>query len=86
MGDVAPKPDADKALPFRVFIAAHPATVVAGELRTAPVRFGSRAQRLAALLGAATTPATESDLDAANRALATTRRRGSACRPRRPRW
>lgn len=77
MGDVAPKLEADKALQFRVLIAANLATVVAGELRTAPARFGSEAQRLAALLGAAETPATESELDGLNRALATALRRGT---------
>jgi len=47
---VAPKLEADKALQFRVLIAANLSTVVANELRTHDARFAAEAQRLAALL------------------------------------
>lgn len=77
MADIAPKLEADKALQFRVLIAANLANVIAGELRTAPVRFGNEAQRLSALLGAAAAPTTDSELDALNRQLATALRKNT---------
>ena len=50
MGEVAPKLEADKALQFRMMIAANLATVVAAELRTEDARFAAEAQRLSALV------------------------------------
>lgn len=47
---VAPTLEADKALQFRVLIAANLSSVVADELRTHDARFAAEAQRLAALL------------------------------------
>jgi hypothetical protein len=76
MADVSPKLEADKALQFRVLIAANLATVVAGELRTRDVRFNAEATRLAALLGAATPPKTDESLEAMNRELAAALRKG----------
>ena len=49
MGDLVPKLEADKALQFRVLIAANLATVVASELHTEPVRLASELARLRAL-------------------------------------
>ncbi|MGV3623098.1 MAG: DUF6285 domain-containing protein [Archangium sp.] len=51
MGDVAPKLEADKALQFRVLIAANLATVVANEARTAGERSSAETSRLVKLLG-----------------------------------
>ena len=51
MADVVPKLEADKALQFRVLIAANLATVVAGEIRTGPDRMASETARLRSLLG-----------------------------------
>jgi hypothetical protein len=70
MADVAPKLEADKALQFRVLIAANLATVVAGEARTHDARLASEGARLATLLGAAV-PQSDTELEALNRALAT---------------
>ncbi|MDP1827344.1 MAG: DUF6285 domain-containing protein [Archangium sp.] len=64
MADVVPKLEADKALQFRVLIAANLATVVAGELRTQPARSSAERSRLQALL------ATEGTLEDLNRELA----------------
>lgn len=64
MADVVPKLEADKALQFRVLIAANLATVVAGELRTQPVRTAAELGRLQALL------ATDGTLEDLNRKLA----------------
>jgi hypothetical protein len=52
LAEVAPKLGADKALQFRVMIAANLASVVAGELRTFEQRFTAEADRLSALLPA----------------------------------
>jgi len=76
MADVSPKLEADKALQFRVLIAANLATVVAGELRTRDARFTGEATRLAALLGAASPPKTDDALEAMNRELAAALRKG----------
>ena len=46
-----PKLEADKALQFRVLIAANLATVVAGEIRTGSTREAAEAARLRRLLG-----------------------------------
>lgn len=51
MGDVAPKLEADKALQFRVLIAANLATIVANEARTANTRASAETERLVTLLG-----------------------------------
>lgn len=64
MADVVPKLEADKALQFRVLIAANLATVVAGELRTQPARTAAELSRLQALL------ATDGTLEDLNRQLA----------------
>jgi hypothetical protein len=48
--EIAPKLEADKALQFRLMIAANLSTVVAGELRTEDDRFAAEAARLSALL------------------------------------
>ncbi|MBS1150546.1 MAG: hypothetical protein H6Q89_2244 [Myxococcaceae bacterium] len=50
MAEVAPKLEADKALQFRLMIAANLATVVAAELRTEDDRFAAEAARLKALV------------------------------------
>jgi hypothetical protein len=50
MADVAPKLEADKALQFRVLIAANLATVIAGERRTEATRLAAELARLRALL------------------------------------
>ena len=71
MADVVPRLEADKALQFRLLIAANLATVVAGELRTRTARFESEAARLGALHGSATVPADDAALEALNRQLAT---------------
>ena len=64
MADLVPKLEADKALQFRVLIAANLATVVAGELRTQPARLASETKRLKSLLG------TDGELDTLNERLA----------------
>ena len=71
MADLVPKLEADKALQFRVLIAANLATVVAGELRTRTARFASEAARLSALLGNPNVPTDDAALEALNRQLAT---------------
>jgi predicted membrane GTPase involved in stress response len=50
LGDVSAKLEADKALQFRVLIAANLASVVANELRTEATRFEAEVTRLARLL------------------------------------
>lgn len=50
MAEVAPKLEADKAIQFRLMIAANLASVVAGELRTEDDRFAAEAARLKALV------------------------------------
>lgn len=75
LADVAPKLEADKALQFRVLIAANLATVVAGEVGSHDERLSAEGTRLASLLGAAA-PTTEAELDTLNRALAAKLRAG----------
>lgn len=86
LGDVSPKLEADKALQFRVLIAANLASVVANELRTETARFDAEVARLKALLPAeaSTLPLDSPDrqerlaaLEQLNRALATKLRAGS---------
>lgn len=50
LGEVSPKLEADKALQFRVLIAANLANVVANELRSETTRFDAEASRLKTLL------------------------------------
>jgi hypothetical protein len=76
MSDVAPKLEADKALQFRVLIAANLATVIAGELRTQEARLAAEGSRLARLLGSAKAPESPTELDALNRVLAQKLRSG----------
>ena len=52
MADLVPKLEADKALQFRVLIAANLATVVGAELRTHSTRLSAETSRLQVLLGA----------------------------------
>lgn len=52
LSEVSPALDADKALQFRVLIAANLASIVAGELKTETERFDAEAARLAKLLPA----------------------------------
>lgn len=75
MADVVPKLEADKALQFRMLIAANLATVVAGELRTHDARLSSEATRLHALLGGEL-PKDDAQLEALNRRLASALRKG----------
>lgn len=70
MSDVAPKLEADKALQFRMLIAANLATVVAGELRTHSTRLSSETARLQQLL-----ESKSEDLEAMNRQLAASLRK-----------
>ncbi|MFT3709559.1 MAG: DUF6285 domain-containing protein [Archangium sp.] len=76
MSDVVPKLEADKALQFRVLIAANLATVVAGESRTHDERLKAEAQRLAKLLPISGVPATDAQLAEANKSLAKLLRSG----------
>lgn len=80
LGEVSPKLEADKALQFRVLIAANLATVVAAELRTETARFDAEVSRLRRLLPeeASALPLDATDraarvaaLEQLNRALAT---------------
>ncbi|MDP2272407.1 MAG: DUF6285 domain-containing protein [Archangium sp.] len=75
MSDLVPKLEADKALQFRVLIAANLATVVAGEVRTGAARFASEAGRLQALLASPELPRDDAALEALNRSLATALRK-----------
>jgi len=77
MADVVPKLEADKALQFRMLIAANLATVVAGEVRTRAARFSSEAGRLHALLESPRLPADDAALEALNRQLATALRKNA---------
>lgn len=77
MADVAPKLEADKALQFRVLIAANLASVVASELRTHETRLGAELSRLRALLGDAAGPNDATTLARLNVELAS-RLRGGA--------
>ncbi len=70
MSDVVPKLEADKALQFRVLIAANLATIVANEARTADPRASAESARLVKLLGH------EAPLSELNRELATRLRAG----------
>ena len=65
MADVVPKLEADKALQFRMLIAANLATVVAGELRTHSTRSSAETARLQALLSSSST-----DVEAMNKQVA----------------
>lgn len=56
IAEVVPKLEAEKALQFRVMIAANVATVVAGELRTEDDRFAAESARLVGLVPEAVTP------------------------------
>lgn len=62
MADVAPKLEADKALQFRVLIAANLATVVASEQRSHDERVKSEGERLARLLPISGIPTTEAQI------------------------
>lgn len=86
LGDVSPALEKDKALQFRVLIAANLASMVAGELRTEAARFDAEVARLKALLPAeaAALPLSSPDratrlaaLEQLNRALATKLRAGA---------
>lgn len=72
MGDVAPKLEGDKALQFRVLIAANLATVVANEARTSATRAEAEHTRLVQLLGR------DAPLDELNHALTERLRSGDA--------
>lgn len=77
MADLVPKLEADKALQFRVLIAANLATVVAGEVRTGAARFTSEASRLQALLASPQLPGDDAALEALNRQLASALRKNA---------
>ncbi|MBE2253719.1 MAG: hypothetical protein IAE78_29590 [Myxococcus sp.] len=86
LGEIAPKLEGDKALQFRVLIAANLAGVVANEQRTEARRFDAEVARLSALLPdeAAALPLASTDrqarlnaLEQLNRALATKLRAGA---------
>ncbi len=81
---VAPALEADKALQFRVLIAANLASVVAGELRTGDARLAQEVARLGRLLPqlpssleGRTTPERRALLEALDRALASRLRAGT---------
>lgn len=76
MADVAPKLEADKALQFRVLIAANLASVVAGELRTHEARLGAELARLRALLADLAGPDDATTLERLNAKLAASLKRG----------
>lgn len=78
LSDVSPKLEADKALQFRVLIAANLASVVAGEARTHDERLVAEASRLKALLDRPDAPVDEASLDALNRELVQRIREGAA--------
>ncbi len=86
LGDVSPRLEGDKALQFRVLIAANLASVVANEQRTEAARFSSEVERLTTLLPdeASALPLDSTDrqtrldaLEKLNRVLATKLRAGS---------
>lgn len=77
MAEVAPKLEADKALQFRVLIAANLATVVAGEVRTHDARLGAEVARLRTLLAEPAGPTDLVTLERLNRELATRLRAGA---------
>lgn len=70
MADVAPKLEADKALQFRVLIAANLATVVASEQRSHDDRVKSEGERLAKLLPVSGIPTTEAQIAELTKSLA----------------
>lgn len=76
MGELAPKVEADKALQFRVLIAANLATTLAAETRTRDARLLAEGTRLQHLLAATEAPRDEAELEALNRQLAARLRRG----------
>jgi hypothetical protein len=86
LGDVSPKLEGDKALQFRVLIAANLASVVANEQRTETTRFLAEVARLSQVLPdqASALPFDSADrqtrldaLERLNRALATRLRAGT---------
>lgn len=81
MADIAPKLEADKALQFRVLIAANLASVVAGELRTHQARLGAELARLRALLSDDAGPDDDATLERLNLELAARLRRGEVRGP-----
>ncbi|MEW5740057.1 MAG: DUF6285 domain-containing protein [Myxococcota bacterium] len=76
--EVSPKLEADKALQFRVLIAANLATIVAGEQRTHDARLAAELGRLQALLERPDARMDEASLEALNRALVERIRSGPA--------
>ncbi len=82
MADVAPTLEADKALQFRVLIAANLATVVAGEVRSHDARLAAELGRLRALLDDHEGAADVATLERLNRELATRLRAGAFDGPR----
>jgi hypothetical protein len=78
LSEVAPKLEADKALQFRVLIAANLAGIVAGELRTHDARLAAEVGRLKTLLERPDAPVDEASLVALNRALVERIRSGPA--------
>ena len=76
MADVAPKLEADKALQFRVLIAANLATVVANEQRTHAERAQAEGARLAKLLPLSGVPTSEAEITQLTRELAQLLRKG----------
>jgi Domain of unknown function (DUF6285) len=75
--ELSPKLEADKALQFRVLIAANLASVVANELRTNDERLTSELGRLKALLAREDLPNELPSLELLNRRLATELRAGA---------
>jgi len=69
LSEVSPKLEADKALQFRVLIAANLAGIVAGELRTHDARLAAEVSRLKQLLEQPESPVDEQALATLNRAL-----------------
>lgn len=73
--DLTPQLAQDKALQFRVLIAANLTNIVAAELRTQTARFSAEGQRLATLLNQPV-PSSHESLEALNTTLATELRAG----------
>jgi hypothetical protein len=69
LSEVGPKLEADKALQFRVLIAANLAGIVAGELRTHDARLAAEVGRLKVLLERPDATVDAASLAALNRAL-----------------
>lgn len=82
LAEVAPKLEADKALQFRVLIAANLATVVAGEVRTHDARLHAEVERLRALLSEPAGPSDLAALERLNRQFAGRLRAGEFDGPR----